>query len=78
MVESLIGLAAVLILALLRLPIAFAMGIVGFVGFALKVSWHASFIQGRTHCQRHGAGLRPVGGAALHSDGQSGGAGAAV
>ncbi len=45
MVESLIGLAAVLILALLRLPIAFAMGIVGFVGFALKVSWHASFIQ---------------------------------
>ena len=33
MVESLIGLGAVLILVLLRMPIAIAMGIVGFVGF---------------------------------------------
>lgn len=33
MVESLIGLGAVLTLVLLRMPIAFAMGIVGFVGF---------------------------------------------
>ena len=45
MIESLIGLAAVLGLTLLRLPIAFAMGLVGFIGFGLKVSWSASMIQ---------------------------------
>ena len=33
MVESLIGLGAVLFLVLLRMPIAIAMGLVGFVGF---------------------------------------------
>ena len=33
MVASLIGLAAVLILVLLRMPIAIAMGVVGFIGF---------------------------------------------
>ena len=45
MTESLIGLAAVLILAMLRLPIAFAMGLVGFIGFGLQVSWPASLAQ---------------------------------
>ena len=45
MTESLIGLAAVLILAMLRLPIAFAMGLVGFVGFGLQISWSASLAQ---------------------------------
>ncbi len=45
MIESLIGLAAVLILAMLRLPIAFAMGFVGFVGFGLQISWSASLTQ---------------------------------
>jgi tripartite ATP-independent transporter DctM subunit len=45
MIETLIGLAAVLTLALLRLPIAFAMGLVGFIGFGLNVSWSASLIQ---------------------------------
>ena len=33
MLESLIGLAGVLILVLLRMPIAIAMGIIGFLGF---------------------------------------------
>ena len=33
MTASLIGLAAVLLLVLLRMPIALAMGVVGFVGF---------------------------------------------
>jgi C4-dicarboxylate transporter, DctM subunit len=45
MFESFIGLAAVLILALFRLPIAFAMGLVGFIGFGLQVSWFASLTQ---------------------------------
>jgi tripartite ATP-independent transporter DctM subunit len=39
---ALIGFAAMLILVLLRVPIAFAMGIVGFVGFAQSSSYHAS------------------------------------
>lgn len=34
MLESLLGFAAVLVLVLLRMPIAFAMGLVGMVGFA--------------------------------------------
>ncbi|MEJ8573024.1 TRAP transporter large permease [Microbaculum marinum] len=38
MVESLIGFAAVLILVLLRLPIAFAMGVVGMAGYAYETS----------------------------------------
>ena len=39
MAISLLGFAAVLILAFLRLPIAFAMGIVGVVGFAALNGW---------------------------------------
>jgi C4-dicarboxylate transporter, DctM subunit len=38
MVESLIGFAAVLSLVMLRLPIAFAMGFVGMVGYAYETS----------------------------------------
>jgi tripartite ATP-independent transporter DctM subunit len=37
---SLIGFAAVLILAFLRIPIAFAMGLVGVVGFAALNNWN--------------------------------------
>lgn len=40
MLVSLIGFAAVLILSFLRLPIAFAMGIVGAVGFAWLNGWN--------------------------------------
>ncbi len=42
MIESLIGLAAVLILVLLRMPIAIAMGIVGFVGYMELRNFRAS------------------------------------
>ena len=42
MQESLIGFAALLALILLRVPIAFAMGLVGTVGFAYLVSWPAA------------------------------------
>ena len=34
MIEGLLGLAAFLLLAFMRIPMAFAMGIVGFFGFA--------------------------------------------
>lgn len=43
MTVSLISFAIVLALVFLRVPIAFAMGIVGVVGFAQLVSWPASF-----------------------------------
>ena len=43
MTEALIGFAVMLALAFLRLPIAFAMGLVGVAGFAWKVSWPAAF-----------------------------------
>jgi len=40
--ESLVGFAALLALILLRVPIAFAMGLVGTIGFAQMVNWHAA------------------------------------
>ncbi|MCU0927686.1 MAG: TRAP transporter large permease [Burkholderiaceae bacterium] len=43
MTEALLGFAAVFVLALLRVPLAFAMGLVGVVGLALVRSWPASF-----------------------------------
>jgi tripartite ATP-independent transporter DctM subunit len=42
MTESLIGFAAVLFLVLLRMPIAFAMGLVGMVGFMFETSFRGS------------------------------------
>ena len=39
MQESLIGFAILLVLILVRVPIAFAMGLVGMVGFGLMISW---------------------------------------
>ena len=42
MIEALVGFAAFLALAFLRVPMAFAMGIVGFVGFAYKVNLNAA------------------------------------
>jgi tripartite ATP-independent transporter DctM subunit len=42
MTEGLAGLAAFLVLALLRVPMAFALGIVGFFGFAYKVNFAAA------------------------------------
>ncbi len=42
MTEGLLGLAAFLLLAFMRVPMAFAMGIVGFFGFALKVNFGAA------------------------------------
>ena len=43
MTASVIGFVMVLVLSLLRVPIAFAMGIVGFVGFGLEIGWSPSF-----------------------------------
>jgi tripartite ATP-independent transporter DctM subunit len=42
MTEALVGFAAFLALAFLRVPMAFAMGIVGFAGFAYKVNFNAA------------------------------------
>ncbi len=42
MLEALLGFAAMFVLTLLRIPIAFAMGIVGFVGLVLIKNWNAS------------------------------------
>jgi tripartite ATP-independent transporter DctM subunit len=42
MIPALIGFAAVLILVLLRMPIVFAMGLVGILGYAYQTSMHAA------------------------------------
>lgn len=42
MTASLIGFAAIFLLALLRVPLAFAMGLVGFVGVGYLISWPAA------------------------------------
>jgi TRAP-type C4-dicarboxylate transport system permease large subunit len=50
MTEALVGLACMLVLAFLRLPIAFAMGVVGIVGYAYMRdwSWAAAFATAQT------------------------------
>jgi TRAP-type C4-dicarboxylate transport system permease large subunit len=50
MTEALVGLIAMLVLAFLRLPIAFAMGLVGIVGYAYMRdwSWGAAFATAQT------------------------------
>jgi TRAP-type C4-dicarboxylate transport system permease large subunit len=50
MTESLVGLLLMLVLAFLRLPIAFAMGVVGIVGYAYMRdwSWAAAFATAQT------------------------------
>jgi C4-dicarboxylate transporter, DctM subunit len=42
MTEALIGFAAVFLLALMRIPLAFAMGLVGFIGLGLMRGWPAT------------------------------------
>jgi tripartite ATP-independent transporter DctM subunit len=42
MTEALVGFAAIFVLALLRIPLAFAMGFVGFVGLGLMRGWPAT------------------------------------
>ncbi|OED42170.1 C4-dicarboxylate ABC transporter permease [Chromatiales bacterium (ex Bugula neritina AB1)] len=42
MTASIIGFSVLLALVLLRVPIAFAMGVVGFAGFGILVSWSAA------------------------------------
>ena len=39
MTDALLGFAGVFVLALLRVPLAFAMGLVGFVGLGLMRGW---------------------------------------
>ena len=43
MIEALLGFAAIFVLALLRLPLAFGMGIVGVVGIGLARGWAPAF-----------------------------------
>ena len=43
MIVSLAGLGALLLLVFLRLPIAFAMALVGVIGFGLLIGWEPSF-----------------------------------
>jgi tripartite ATP-independent transporter DctM subunit len=40
MIEGLVGLAAMMVIAFLRVPIAFAMGLVGIVGYAYMRDWN--------------------------------------
>lgn len=42
MIESLIGFAAVLALVLMRMPIAFAMGLVGLIGYMMETSYRGA------------------------------------
>ena len=42
MIEALLGFAGVFVLALLRIPLAFAMGLVGIVGLGLMRGWSAT------------------------------------
>lgn len=47
MIEALIGFAAIFGLALLRVPLAFAMGLVGVVGIGLTRGWQPALASNR-------------------------------
>jgi C4-dicarboxylate transporter DctM subunit len=74
MTEALIGFIAIFALALLRVPLAFAMGLVGIVGMGLTRGWGAHPGQRGAGGARHRLCLHAVGGAAVHPDGQLRGA----
>ena len=40
MIEGLVGLTLMLVIAFLRVPIAYAMGIVGIIGYAYMRDWN--------------------------------------
>jgi hypothetical protein len=50
MTEALVGLAAIMVLAFVRIPIALSMGIVGIIGYAYMRdwSWGAAFATAQT------------------------------
>ncbi len=54
MIESLLGFAAIFALALLRVPLAIAMGVVGLIGIGLVRSWPAAFASTATVVQETG------------------------
>ena len=43
MIEALIGFGAIFVLALLRVPLAFSMGLVGLIGIGKTIGWPAAF-----------------------------------
>ena len=56
--EALIGFAAFLALAFLRVPMAFAMGIVGFAGVVWKLNLHAASAMVAQVTYEHGSPVR--------------------
>jgi TRAP-type C4-dicarboxylate transport system permease small subunit len=72
MIEGLVGLVAMMVLCCLRVPISFAMAIVGFVGYAYMRDWNwmvaSATIQ--TKMYETGTQLHPVRGAPVHPHGQ--------
>ena len=70
MLEALIGFAAFLALAFLRVPMAFAMGIVGFAGVAYKLNFNVAVGDDRAGDLRDRPRLHAVGDPAVHPDGQ--------
>ena len=70
MIEALIGFGVIFALALLRVPLAFAMGAVGYVGLGLLRGWDGHRGERGAGGLRHRLRLHAVGGAAVHPDGQ--------
>ena len=77
-IETLTGFAAFLILAFLRVPMAFAMGIVGFVGVGYMLNFNVAASIDRPGHLRDRHVLHAVGHPAVHPDGQFRGAGQAL
>ncbi len=74
MTEALVGLGLMMVLALLRIPIAIAMGVIGFLGVAYMRDWNFAPAMAMVGDQglRDRTQLYSVGDPALHPDGQSG------
>ena len=69
MTLALIGFAVVLLLVLIRMPIVFAMGLVGTVGYMGERGFKWRHVDGRPPDYGHRAELQPVGYPAFHPDG---------
>ena len=62
MTVTIIGFICLLVLVLVRIPLAYAMGIVGFLGFGALVdfNWSATLSMGFAPHHRHGTRLQFV------------------
>jgi hypothetical protein len=70
MTEALLGFLAIFVLALMRMPLAFSMGLVGIVGIGLTRGWMPAMASTAQVVHETGFCVHPVCHSTVHFDGQ--------